>query len=135
MENQDIRWKQRFKNFKKAFLLLKETVQIKKPSVAEQAGLIQFFEMTFELAWKTLKDYLEFQKVEAKFPRDAIKQGFKYDLLDDGDMWIDMLEKRNMMAHTYNETDANLALELIYNQFFEQLELFYNLLEAKIKDE
>ena len=58
---QDIRYKQRFENFEKSFLLLKEAISIKNPSIVEEAGVIQFFEITFELAWKMMKDYLEFQ--------------------------------------------------------------------------
>jgi len=58
-EKQDIRWKQRFVYFSKAFKLLEQTIAIKKPSEAERAGLIQFFKMAFELAWKVLKDNLE----------------------------------------------------------------------------
>ncbi len=55
-KSKDIRWKQRFQNFEKSFLLLKRTLEIKKPSEAERGGLIQFYEMTFELVWKLLRD-------------------------------------------------------------------------------
>lgn len=75
MNAKEIRWKQRFQNFEKAFQQFDEAVStIDKLSVLEKEGLIQRFEYTFELAWKTLKDFLESQEVEAKFPREVIKK-------------------------------------------------------------
>lgn len=55
------------------------------------------------MTWKTLRDFLEEKGVEVKFPRDTIKEAFKYELVDDGELWLDMLQKRNLMAHTYDE--------------------------------
>lgn len=130
MSDQDVRWKQRFSNFKKAYLRLQSAIELShtRPlSDLEEQGLIQGFEYTFELAWKTIKDYLEHQQVEAKFPREVIKQGFQYNLIDDGDTWIDMLEKRNLMSHAYDEATAQTANELIKTSYFGQLEKMYHL--------
>ncbi len=100
-KNKDIRWKQRFQNFEKAFNQLETAVsQLEALSDLEKEGMIQRFEYTFELAWKTLKDYLDQKNVEAKFPREVIKQAFKYEIIDNGSLWIEMLEQRNLMAHT-----------------------------------
>ena len=129
--SEDIRWEQRFRNFDKAFQFLKKSLEIEKPSKIEQAGIVQAYEFTFELAWKTLKDYLAFNEVEAKFPRDVIKQAFKYELLSDGDTWMDMLEKRNLMTHTYNETNAKLAQQLIRNKYYSTLTQLHQLLTDK----
>ena len=79
-ETQDIRWKQRYAHFQKAFRLLEQTVAIAQPSDAERAGLIQFFEMSFELAWKMLKDYLESEGFTVISPRSTIKQAFQASL-------------------------------------------------------
>lgn len=76
-DSQDIRWKQRFVHFQKAFLLLEQTMTIEHPSDAERAGLIQFFEMSFELAWKVLKDYLEEEGFTVVSPRDTLKRLFR----------------------------------------------------------
>jgi nucleotidyltransferase substrate binding protein (TIGR01987 family) len=76
-EKLDIRWKQRFVHYKKAFALLEQTIDISDPSDAERAGLIQFFEMSFELAWKVLKDYLEEEGFRVINPRDTVKQAFQ----------------------------------------------------------
>lgn len=108
MENlKEIRWKQRFQNFERSFFLLKEYKMIEKPSKIERAGGIQFFEMTFELAWKVLKDYLESEGFEVKSPRAAIKQGIQIELIEDGHLWIDALDDRNLTSHTYDEDTAN----------------------------
>lgn len=72
----------------------------------EKAGVIQIYEFTFELGWKTLKDFLEEKDVIVKFPRDTIEEGFRYELIKNGDVWMDMLEKRNLMSHTYDEQKA-----------------------------
>lgn len=116
--NTDIRWKQRFQNYNKAFNNLEEALAKKELSSLEKAGVIQIYEFTFELAWKTLKDYLEDKDVEVKFPRETIKEAFKYEIIDDGEIWLDMLQKRNLMAHTYDESTAELAFSLIASQYY-----------------
>jgi len=121
----DVRWKQRYQNFEKALKLLGGAVARYDLSDLEKAGLIQIYEFTFELAWKTLKDYLEEKEVPVKFPKDTIKEAFKYEIIDDGDLWMDMLEKRNLMSHTYNETNAELAYRLIVDSFYGALEQVY----------
>jgi nucleotidyltransferase substrate binding protein (TIGR01987 family) len=78
MSDNEIRWKQRFQNFEKAIMHLQDAVKQLNLSELEKAGVIQFYEITFELAWKTVKDYLEDKNVEVKFPLDAIKEGFLY---------------------------------------------------------
>lgn len=121
----NIRWKQRYQNFEKAFKLLEEAVLKTGLSKLEKAGVIQIYEFTFELAWKTLKDYLEEKAVPVKFPKDTIKEAFKYEIIDDGDLWMDMLEKRNLMSHTYDETNAELAYGLIVNSYYGALKQLY----------
>ena len=87
--------------------------------------MIQIYEFTFELAWKTLGDYLKEQNVEVRFPKETIKEAFRYELIGDGDMWIDMLEKRNLMSHTYDENRADLAYRLITSSYYEMLKQVY----------
>ncbi|NQY75362.1 MAG: nucleotidyltransferase substrate binding protein [Candidatus Margulisbacteria bacterium] len=114
---QDIRWKQRFNNFEKAFSSFQEAISIKIPTKIEQAGLIQIFEFTFELGWKTLKDLLEEEGFSPKTPRDAIKFALQAGHISDGHTWLDALEKRNLMAHTYDEEKATMAIDLIKNRY------------------
>jgi nucleotidyltransferase substrate binding protein (TIGR01987 family) len=123
---EDIRWKQRLQNFEKALLFLEAALAKSEPNPLEEAGIVQCYEFTFELAWKKLKDYLEAQGVPAQFPREVLKESFAGNLLDDGDVWMDMLEKRNLMTHTYNETSARLALSLIRGGYTQQMRMLYN---------
>lgn len=117
MDN-DIRWKQRFSNFKKASLQLTEFIERQKLNKFEIQGLIQCFEYTFELAWKTMKDYLEQEGFEVKSPRSAIQIAFQTQLITEGHIWIDALEKRNLMAHTYDEEKASEAETLIKEKYY-----------------
>jgi len=123
--NQDIRWKQRFENLQAAHRTLKQSVEAnsKTPNnMLIQMALIKSFEMTFELSWKTMKDYLVYNGIDVKLPRDVIKQAFANELIADGQVWIDMLEERNLMAHTYDEAQALKAVEHICNRYLDCME-------------
>jgi len=122
--SKEIRWKQRFVNFDKAFNQLKSAIDIGIDSLSdlEKEGLIQRFEYTFELAWKTLKDLLESKGIEAKFPRDVIKHAFSAEIISDGEVWMDMLDKRNLMAHSYSETNFKESMDAIFNDYFSLIE-------------
>lgn len=133
MNPKEIRWRQRFENFEKAYNQFHEAVtRIEQLSILEKEGLVQRFEYTFELAWKILKDYLEAQAVTAGFPREVIKVAFHYGLIEDGEVWMDMLEKRNLMAHTYDETRFNMAIEKIKDEYDSALTQVYRDLSEKV---
>lgn len=91
---EDIRWKQRFMNFNKAFLQLEEFMQIENINKFELQGLIQCFEYNFELAWKVMKDYLENEGYTLATPRETIKTAFSINLIQDGKLWLEALEKK-----------------------------------------
>jgi len=128
----ELRWKQRFKNFTRAYQQLASVID-RTPSLSdlEKEGMIQRFEYTFELAWKTLKDYLDSQAVEAAFPREVIKQSFHYELIGNGEIWMDMLERRNMLAYTYNKDNFHQAVDLIVNNYFKEIKKLYEFLDSK----
>jgi nucleotidyltransferase substrate binding protein (TIGR01987 family) len=102
----DIRWKQRFQNFDRAVVLLREPFErdLASLSALEQEGTIQRFEFALELAWKTLKDYLEHEgrAIHPITPRMVIKAAFAAQIIADGQVWIDMLDHRNLLSHTYD---------------------------------
>ena len=103
----DIRWKQRFQNFDRAFVLLRSAVEendISKMSDLEQEGTIQRFEYTYELAWKTLKDYLIDSGVTLSeiTARNVIKEAFAANIITDGQVFIDMMLSRNLLSHCYD---------------------------------
>jgi nucleotidyltransferase substrate binding protein (TIGR01987 family) len=132
MIEEDIRWIQRFSNFERAFLLLQDSLNTEQLSILERAGLIQFFEMTFELAWKLLKDYEETEGLIVKTPREAIKQAFQSGLISNGHDWIDALQDRNLTAHTYNEETAIAVEAKIRSKYFQLLAEVYAYFKNKI---
>jgi nucleotidyltransferase substrate binding protein (TIGR01987 family) len=105
--NQDIRWLRRFQNYQKAFTQLTQAVDLSRQralSKLEQQGLIQGFEYTHELAWNTLKDFLEARGAAAIFgSRDTTRAAFTAGLIDQGEVWMQMIQSRNQSTHTYNE--------------------------------
>lgn len=133
MNRKEIRWRQRYQNLERAYKQLDEAMsRVEQLSNLEKEGLIQRFEYTFELAWKTLKDYLESQEVTAGYPREVIKSAFHYGLIKDGEVWMDMLEKRNLMAHTYDEARLKMAVDKIKNEYYDALKQAYLDLSEKV---
>ena len=124
MDNQDVRWEQRFQNYTKSMHYLEYALQIPDPDIVQKAGIIQFFEMSFELAWNMVKDYLEEQGfVDIKSPRGAIKKAFEIGIIENGHDWMDLLLDRNLTAHTYDEQKATDMEQLIQNKYFPLLKV------------
>lgn len=130
-----VRWQQRFENYKKAFELLQKTVLIENPSDVERAGMIQFFEMTFELSWKLLKDYLEKEGYIVKSPREAIKYALQAQLIENGHVWMDALKDRNLTIHTYEEETAKEIENNIRNNYFPFLLELFKIFNEKLKNQ
>jgi len=118
----DIRWKQRFDNFQRALRQLTLAMELKaqRPlSELEQQGLIQGFEFTHELAWNVLKDYLEMEGIQGLVgARSTAREAFKRSLVRDGEVWMDMIEKRNLSSHTYNLAVANTLVLAIAERYY-----------------
>ncbi|HSX14197.1 MAG TPA: nucleotidyltransferase substrate binding protein [Chlamydiales bacterium] len=129
-----IRARQRFSNFENAFIFLRDGLYKKNLDPLQEAGIIQSFEFTFELAWKTLKDYLESMGNTVSFPREVIREAFATQLIKDGHLWIEMLEKKNILSHTYNREHATRAVEFIRNYCFTGLEQVYLELKERCSD-
>jgi len=125
-DNKDIRWKQRFENYKKAMGRLQQFIDKGELSVLEEQGIIKAFEYTFELAWNMLKDFLEYSgQTELYGSRDVIRKAFNLGLIEEGENWMDMLKSRNRTSHTYNEETAREisdAVKRIYYELFKQLQ-------------
>lgn len=132
---QNIRWKQRYENLQSAYQRLQHAVQANAQTPNNdliQMALIKAFEMTFELSWKTMKDYLKYNGIDVKLPREVIKQAFANDIIIDGQLWIDMLEDRNLMAHTYDEARALKAVSHICQRYMGGLEQLHQYLLARL---
>jgi nucleotidyltransferase substrate binding protein (TIGR01987 family) len=130
MESKDIRWIQRFNNYRKALARLNEAIQLgeERPlSDLEEQGLIQGFEFTFELAWKTLQDFLrdrghpDIAGGPAVIIAKAVEEGY----IINEENWKELKKSREMTSHSYDEEIANEIAENIvelYHGMFIQLE-------------
>lgn len=126
MNKKETRLNQRFSNFEKTVKLFERTLQIANPSEAEKAGLVQFYEMSFELAWKILKDKLESEGFIVKSPRDAIKTAYQAEYIDNGHAWPDALNDRNLTAHIYDEEVSEEIIYKIRTQYFQIINELYS---------
>ena len=120
--NPDIRWIQRFDNFKRAFARLNDAAVLagqRKLSDLERQGLIQAFEFTHELAWNTLKDFLTAQAPATPLygSRDTTRAAFAAELIDDGEAWMTMIEHRNESSHTYNDAVAETVMTAVLTKY------------------
>ena len=131
--DKDIRWKQRFQNYKKALVTMKNAVELsaeQELSDLEKQGVIKGFEFTFELAWNVMRDYLEDQGIAGiDGSRNTIRHAFKNGLIEDGEKWIEIVNARNISSHTYNEEVAEKLLNKIIEDFYDQFTSF----EKKMK--
>jgi nucleotidyltransferase substrate binding protein (TIGR01987 family) len=125
---EDIRWKQRFQNYKKALAAMKNAVALKAERALtdlEKQGVIQGFEFTLELAWNVMKDYLEEQGIDGIIgSKNAVRQAFNQGLIEDGQVWMDMIKDRNLAAHSYDEATAESIVTEIFNRYYYQLDTF-----------
>lgn len=126
MQSQEIRWIQRANSFERALGRLRAAVKLaeqRELSDLEAQGLIQGFEYTHELAWKTLKDFLEAQgTVNLYGSRDTTRAAFRNGLIENGETWMDMVDKRNLTSHTYDEDIAAQVVMTVRNAYFAEFE-------------
>ncbi|MBI1838206.1 MAG: nucleotidyltransferase substrate binding protein [Flavobacteriia bacterium] len=135
---EDIRWEQRFSNFQKALAKLTDAIELMKQDLDSSTtfldilkeGLIQRFEYTHELAWNVMKDFAEYQgNSEIRGSRDATRNAFKINLIENGDVWMQMIKSRNETSHTYNEETAEDIYQKIISEYFDAFISF----DAKMK--
>lgn len=141
---EDIRWEQRFSNFNKALLKLEESVNYINHNVLDEEnlgyivdelikeGLIQRFEYTHELAWNVMKDYALFQgNSTIGGSRDATREAYKLQIIENADVWMDMIQSRNKTSHTYNVEIANEIFGKIIREYFQLFLDFQKTMEEK----
>lgn len=131
----EIRWIQRYANFRRALAKLVAALEVKTPSELERAGIIQMFEFTAELAWNTLKDLLEYQGENGIIgSREAINLAFQKGIISDGEAWLNTLKSRNLSSHTYNESvaiDIENDIRLKYHRLFSELDTTLQLIDKR----
>ncbi len=125
MEN--IRWKQRFMNYEKALIVLRNFTSVEKLNIREEQGLIKSFEYTYELGWNVMKDFLlEKGNNEIYGSKDSIRQAFKMGIIDNGEAWMDMVNDRNRTVHTYDHENAEIVVNNILKNHISAFENFYS---------
>ena len=129
MTSHDIRWRQRSSNYRRALARLGEAVELsgQRPlSDLERQGLIQAFEFTHELSWKTLKDFLASRGIEELYgSRDTTREAFAQGLITDGEAWMEMIRHRNLSTHTYDEATVQEIVTAVVSRYigaFQELE-------------
>lgn len=133
-----IRLEERFETFSTALTRLKEAIDMYKDdkNAVLLDGTIQRFEFTVELAWKTIKEYLEYEKLgEFNSPRSAVKEAYKINLIEDGEKWLEMLDDRNLTSHTYDENTAKEIYRNIITSYYDVLLKFKEKMIRVIENE
>lgn len=116
---QDVRWQQRFSNYQRALAQLGRFLQKTDLNELEKQGLIQAFEYTHELAWKTLADFLKSRgTVELFGSKDVTREAFQAGLIGQGESWMDMIASRNLTSHTYNQDVADKIVSQIVTLYY-----------------
>ncbi|HIJ25466.1 MAG: nucleotidyltransferase [Gammaproteobacteria bacterium] len=127
---EDIRWIQRFNNWTKALGQLTRFLDREELNELELQGLVQSFEYNHELSWKTQKDFLEAQGVTELYgSKNVAKKAFETGLVEDGEVWMDMIDSRNLTSHTYNEETTEKITTAIIEQYYDA----FRELHAKLK--
>lgn len=119
-------------NFEKALNKLKEGITIARDEL-DKDGIIQRFEFCFELFWKTLKNFLKFSGIECDSPRSSIKEAFKTGIVEDDEIFLDMLEDRNLSSHIYDDKISQEIFERIKNVYINSFEKTLKNLKEKMK--
>ena len=142
----DIRWIQRFSNYKKALEKLQQSIEYIREDYQNEEdnldevlnemmkeGLIQRFEYTHELAWNVMKDYAYYQgNTEIGGSRDATREAFKMNLIKNEHLWMEMIQNRNRTSHTYDKETAEEIYAAIINQYYDAFEDFKKTMQEKL---
>lgn len=135
--NQDTRWRQRFENFDRALGLLREALANGQENLSplEQEGAAQRLEYTLELAWNCMKDYLEDSGVSISpaTPRQVIKEAFVAKIITDGQIWINMLNHRNLLSHTYDFAVFEEAIRATEDHYLPTLQALHQFLSKELQ--
>ncbi len=127
------KWKHRFENFENAIKLLNEVVELdfNNLSMLEKEGVVQRFEYTLELAWKTLKDKMEDDGLVLEFisPKVVLKQAYQSKYIDNIELWLQMINDRNLLSHIYNYETVIKIIQDIQNYYINLLNDLYNRLK------
>lgn len=93
---------------------------------------IQRFEFCFELSWRLMRSVLAYEGIDVSTPRGSIREGWKLGVIDDAEKWLDMLEKRKLSAHAYNEATTMNIYRCITDEYVDLLSVFEQRMKERI---
>ena len=129
MDTIDVRWKQRLQNYERALAQFNEAIALFKERALtnlERQGLIQAFEFTHELAWKTLQDYFRYQGIVDKVgSRDVFRKALEVGLIQDGEKWFESIQSRNLTSHVYDQDIVNDLIQMIVEDYTQLLNVLF----------
>ncbi len=128
------RVKRYFKDFEKDFLNLKEALKLAKTDL-DIDGTIKRFELCYELSWKLIKEYLADKGIIVKNPRDTFKEAVKNELIQEEEKWMEMIEDRNFLVHTYSSEESRTVFDKIKTIHINLFETLYKKIEEEFKNE
>jgi nucleotidyltransferase substrate binding protein (TIGR01987 family) len=127
--NNEARWQQRFQNFENAYKTFCRTMERYEQGRDDEIikmALVQAFEFTYELAWNTMKDFLENEGYdEVKNSKQTIRTAFQAELITDAETWMEMIQRRNLASHAYNAVILEETVTFIANVFFPAVRKLY----------
>jgi len=126
--NNDLRWKQRFENFEKAFAVFQRRIddyRLEPDREAYQMALVQGYELVIELAWKVMKNYLENDGFDVQNGKQAIRQAFQNEIISQGEVWLMALENRNLTSHVYDAETLARIVAFIDGEFYPLVRDFF----------
>jgi nucleotidyltransferase substrate binding protein (TIGR01987 family) len=133
---EDIRWQQRFSNYRQALAQLETFLDPPTLNAREQQGLIKAFEYTFELAWNTLRDLLRSQGDDSLLgSRDTLREAFRLGLIEEGEAWMLMIQDRNLTSHTYNRATADAIAAQIVDSYLPCFQALRSKLKQRLQQE
>jgi nucleotidyltransferase substrate binding protein (TIGR01987 family) len=133
---EDIRWQQRFSNYRRALAQLETFLEPPSLNEREQQGLIKAFEYTFELGWNTLRDLLRSQGAATLLgSRDTLREAFRLGLIEEGEIWMLMIQDRNLTSHTYNRATADAIAAQIVGGYLPCFQRLRATLEQRLRQE
>jgi nucleotidyltransferase substrate binding protein (TIGR01987 family) len=129
-----IRWELKLDNYHKALSRLASIVNEygrRELNEYELDSIIKRFEFAYEVAWRVMKSYAEYQGIDdITGSRDSFRRAFELGLISDGKVWIDMLKSRNETAHNYDGSIADSAISKVCDVFYPEMLKFYNKMQG-----
>ncbi len=127
-------FKDSFNDLEKGLNKLKEVIEIKSiDREIKRDSTIKRFEFSYELMWKNLKRILEIEGFNPKSPRETFEFAYKNDIIENEDIWLNMLMDRNIAVHVYNEEEVDKIYKNIVEKYYLEMQKCFNVLLKKVE--